>query len=131
LAGWLGRLLGNQGERAAERYLAHQGYRILARGLRSRIGELDLVALDGRQIVFVEVKTRAHHLAGHPVEAVDLSKQRKLTTLALAYLKKHRLLEQSARFDVIAITWPKHRAEPTIEHFRNAFEPPGQFQMFS
>lgn len=131
MVAWFRRLLGNRGERAAERFLSQQGFRILARGLRSRIGELDLVAVEGRQIVFVEVKTRAHHLAGHPVEAVDSAKQRKLTALALAYLKKHRLLNQSARFDVVAITWPESSEEPTIEHFRNAFEPTGRFQMFA
>lgn len=131
MAGWIRRLLGNQGEQAAERYLKAQGLRILRRGLRSRRGELDLVALDGRQVVFVEVKTRLDHAAGHPVESVGPDKQRKLTELALAFLKKHGLLESPARFDVVAVTWPEHEKEPTIEHFRNAFEPPGRFQMFA
>jgi putative endonuclease len=62
---------------------------------------------------------------------VGLDKQRKLTELALEFLKKHNLLDHSARFDVIAVTWPKHQVEPTVEHFRNAFEPPGRFQMFA
>jgi putative endonuclease len=128
---WLRRILGHSGERAAERYLIGQGFRILERGLRSPLGELDLIALDGRQIVFVEVKSRANLDAGHPAEAVDLSKQHKLTTLALAYLKKHGLLEHSARFDVVAIIWPEESKQPRIEHFRNAFEPPTRFQMFS
>jgi putative endonuclease len=131
MAGWFRRLLGDRGEKAAEQYLKGQGLRILKRSLRSRRGELDLVALDGRQIVFVEVKTRLDHDAGHPVEAVGLDKQRKLTELALAFLKKHGLLDSPARFDIIAITWPADAKEPTIEHFRNAFEPPGRFQMFA
>jgi putative endonuclease len=131
VASWMPRWLGNRGESAAEQYLIAQGFRILRRGLRTRRGELDLVALDGRQLVFVEVKTRLDHLAGHPAEAVGLDKQRKLTQLALEFLKKHGLLEHSARFDVVAITWPKNQAEPTVEHFRNAFEPPGRFQMFA
>ena len=130
MPGWFRRLLGNRGEQAAERYLKAQGLRILKRGLRSRRGELDLVALDGRQVVFVEVKTRLDHNAGHPVESVGPDKQRKLTELALAFLKKHGLLESSARFDIVAVTWPQNQEEPTIEHFRNAFEPPGRFQMF-
>ena len=131
MAGWLRRLLGDREERAAEQYLTGQGMRILARGLRSRRGELDLVALDGDAVVFVEVKTRLDQQAGHPVEAVGPNKQRKLTELALEFLKKHKLLDRSARFDIVAITWPADRKEPTIEHFRNAFEAVGRFQMFA
>ena len=51
--------------------------------------------------------------------------------MALAYLKKHKLLEHSARFDVIAIVWPEDAREPDIRHLRNAFEPTGKWQMFS
>ena len=91
--------LGQRGEKAAARYLRRQGYRVLARNIRSKLGELDLVVLDGQTIVFVEVKTRANHEAGLPVEAIDSDKQRRLTRLALHYLQRHRLLEQSARFD--------------------------------
>ena len=131
MVGWLRRLLGDRGERTAEQYLTRQGMRILARGLRSRRGELDLVALDGNQVVFVEVKTRLDHHAGHPVEAVGPQKQHKLTELALEFLKKHKLLDRPARFDVVAITWPEPQKEPTIEHFRNAFEAAGRFQMFA
>src|SRR6478752_2733026 len=98
--------LGRRGEAAAERYLRKLGYIIVARGHRDRIGEIDLVAVDGRTVVFIEVKTRTSQDAGHPAEAVDENKQRKLTKLALAYLKRHDLLECSARFDVVAITWP-------------------------
>jgi len=107
------------------------GYIIVARGHRDRIGEIDLVAVDGRTVVFVEVKTRTSQDAGHPAEAVDENKQRKLTKLALAYLKRHDLLECSARFDVVAITWPDAKSRPTIEHFKNAFEPIGVQGMFS
>ena len=131
MLGFVRRMLGNRGEQAAERFLTGLGYRIVARGLRSRRGELDLVAIDGRTVVFIEVKTRLDHTAGHPVEAVGPDKQKKLTELALAFLKKHKLLEHSARFDIVAITWPENQKEPTIDHYRNAFEPPGRFQMFS
>jgi putative endonuclease len=79
----------------------------------------------------VEVKTRVSHDAGHPAEAVDPNKQKQLSVLALAYLRRYQLLDFSARFDVIAITWPADQKRPTIEHIKNAFEPPGQGQMFS
>src|SRR6266481_9093857 len=122
--------LGQRGEAAAARFLKRLGYIIVARGSHIRRGEIDLIAVDGRTVVFVEVKTRVSHDAGHPAEAVDREKQRRLTRLAMVYLKRHHLLETSARFDVIAITWPKNQRRPTIEHFKNAFEPVGEGQMF-
>lgn len=128
--GWLRRLFGDRGENAAARYLKKQGYQILARQSRSRIGELDLIAKDhAGTIVFVEVKTRASHTAGHPAEAVTFTKQKQITRAALAWLKKHQLLEYRARFDVIAISW-RDGETPVIEHFANAFEPIGRGQMF-
>ena len=123
--------LGSRGERAAARFLRRRSYKIVVRRDRSRIGELDMVAVDGRTVVFVEVKTRISDAAGHPAEAIGPEKRRKLTRLALAFLKRHDLLENSARFDVIAVTWPKDARRPTIEHFQNAFEPVGEWQMFS
>jgi putative endonuclease len=123
--------LGERGEREAERYLRRLGYVIVARSSRDRLGEIDLVAVDGRTIVFVEVKTRRSHDAGHPLEAVDEEKQRRLTRLALAYLKHHDLLGYSARFDVVAVTWPDGARRPVIEHIQNAFESSDRGQMFS
>ena len=87
--------------------------------------------LDNETIVFVEVKTRRSHDAGHPAEAVDDVKQRKLTRLAVTFLKRHGLLERPARFDVVAITWPADQWFPTIEHIRNAFEAVGKWEFYS
>ena len=123
--------LGVRGEKAAGRFLKRQGYNIVGRGERDRIGEIDLVAVDGKTIVFVEVKTRTSHDRGHPAEAVDQDKQRQLTRVALSYLRRHDLLEYSARFDIIAVTWPADQKRPTIEHFKNAFDAVGSGQMFS
>lgn len=123
--------LGVRGERAAARYLKRQGYIIVGRGVRDRIGEIDLVAVDGKTLVFVEVKTRASHEQGHPAEAVDKDKQRQLTRVALGYLRRHDLLEYRARFDVVAITWPPGQKKPDIQHIQNAFEAAGSGQMFS
>jgi len=122
--------LGQQGEAAAARYLRRRGYHVVARGVRSALGELDLVAVDGRTVVFVEVKTRRSTDHGHPADAVTPEKQRRLTRLALAYLKRHGLLEAAARFDVIAVIWPE-RGRPTIEHIPNAFEAVGCGELFS
>jgi putative endonuclease len=125
------RSLGRRGERAAARFLRRRGYKIVGRSESSPLGELDLIAVDGRTVVFVEVKTRRSHDAGHPAEAVGPDKQARLTRLALAYLKRHDLLDCSARFDVLAITWPETARKPQIEHIRNAFEAVGKGQMFS
>lgn len=123
-------LLGNAGERQAARYLERLGYRILARGHRQRLGELDLIALDGQTIVFVEVKTWRRADIGDPSQAVDQGKQERLTRAALVYLKKRGLLEQPARFDVVSIVWPDSPSKPEIRHFINAFEAVGKWQMF-
>lgn len=123
--------LGNRGEVEAALFLERLGYKILHRQLRGRYGEIDLVALDGQTIVFVEVKTRTSSAAGHPTESVTLDKQAKITRSALAFLKKHRWLNRRSRFDVLAITWPAGDDPPTIQHYVNAFEPVGFGQMFS
>jgi putative endonuclease len=122
--------LGRRGEDAAARHLKRLGYVIVARSHQDNLGEIDLVAVDGRTLVFIEVKTRTTHDAGHPADAVDEAKQRRLTRLAVAYMKRRDLLECRARFDVIAVTWAD-RGRPTIEHFQHAFEPTGFDGLFS
>jgi putative endonuclease len=123
--------LGQRGEKAAARFLRRKGYTIVAQSDRGKLGEIDLVAVQQRTVVFVEVKTRRSHDTGHPADAVDEDKQRRLTRLALTYLKRHHLLECPARFDVIAVTWAEDEKHPVIEHFENAFEAVGRGQMFS
>jgi putative endonuclease len=126
------RPLGQRGEDVAARWLRRKGYQIVSRQDRdlSR-GEIDLVAVDGQTIVFVEVKTRRSQTSGHPADAVDHDKQGRLTRLALVYLKRHDLLEYPARFDVVAVTWPRTARRPTIEHIVDAFPAVGRGQMFS
>jgi putative endonuclease len=123
--------LGARGEDAAARYLKRKGYRILARRVDSRLGELDIVAVDRQTVVFVEVKTRTSNDAGHPAEAIDQRKKRRMTQAALAFLKTRGLLEHSARFDVVAITWAERAQRPVIDHFENAFAPVGSGQFYS
>lgn len=131
MRGFWRKLFGNQGERAAARFLRQKGYRIVSRQWLGRWGEFDLIALDGPTIVFVEVKTRRNVALGHPAEAVGRDKQQRMTRQALAYLKRRRLLEHRARFDVVAIVWPDGVKHPEIQHFVNAFEPTGEGQFFS
>ena len=123
--------LGERGEQAAARYLRRRGLTIVARHHRSRFGELDIVAVERRTVVFVEVKTRQSHRAGHPAEAVDERKQRRITLSALAFLRRHQLLEYPVRFDIVAVTWPADRRRPVIEHIRHAFEAVGPSDLFA
>jgi putative endonuclease len=121
------RFFGDRGERAAARYLRREGMRILLRGYVTLWGEIDLVARDGDFLVFIEVKTRR---SGDPAEAVTPEKQRRLTLAALHFLRKHNLLEERCRFDVVAIVWADDRRPPEIEHIRGAFEAVGRGQFF-
>ena len=89
------------------------------------------MALEGRTIVFVEVRSTAGTSSDRPAESVDLRKQERLTNLALHFLSSHRLLGQSARFDVVIVHWPAGQREPTLTHHRQAFEAVGRHQMFN
>lgn len=128
---WFGKLLGDQGERTAVRFLKQQGYSILARQYRTDLGEIDIIALDGETIVFIEVKTRKSNAKGEPFEAVTRHKQSQLTRLACSFLKKQQMLKQPARFDIISILWCSESSTPEIQHFQNAFAPSGEFQFFT
>lgn len=131
MGGWMTKRFGNKGERLAARYLRRKGFKILARQYATRWGEIDLIALDGETIVFVEVKSRRSEAAGLPVEAITYDKQKKLTRMALAYLKRHGLLENSARFDVVAVLWPDDAQRAEVQHYQNAFPAIGVGQMYS
>ena len=113
-------ILGKEGERVAELYLKHKGYKLVERNYRCSAGELDLIVLDRRVVVFVEVKTRSGHGFGSPLEAVEFHKQRKMIQAAQYFLSEKRLHQRDARFDVVGISWPGR--EPVVEHIENAFE---------
>lgn len=130
-SGWSVDELGRAGEECAAQFLRRQGYRIVARGVRYAMGELDLVGWDGSTLVFVEVKTRVSSQHGLPSEAVDQRKQRRMTRAAMLYLKQHRLFDHSCRFDVVAIVWSPTSRRPEIELIRNAFEAVGSEGFFS
>ncbi|HEY6394868.1 MAG TPA: YraN family protein [Candidatus Binataceae bacterium] len=95
--------LGRKGEKIAERHLKRRGYRIIARNYRVAGGEIDLVAMDGDTLVFVEVKTRHGRGAGMPEEAVDARKQNRMRRAAEFFALQYRAGERAMRFDVVAI----------------------------
>src|SRR5947207_15673079 len=114
------RWFGTRAERAAARLLKRKGLRILARNVVLPPGELDLIALDGRTLVFVEVRSTEGLDIDRPALSVDAVKQRKLTDLALAFLQRRRLLGHTCRFDVVAVSWPPNRREPRVVHYPDA-----------
>ena len=117
--------LGERGEQLAERHLVKLGMTVVERRHRTRRGEIELVGRDGATLVFVEVKTRQSNRAGAPVASITPSKQRRLSRLALAYLKHHELLDCPARFDVVSVAFTENMTEPRIDHFRDAFPATG------
>ena len=131
MRGWFSKLLGDRGERAAAKFLKAAGLKIIARQYRNLFGEIDIIAMDGDCVVFVEVKTRSSSDKGHPTEAITVAKQEQMTKLALVFLKRQRLLNQTSRFDVVSVIWQDGKAEPQIQHYVNAFEATGSGQMFS
>jgi putative endonuclease len=111
--------LGKLGEDLACGELARRGYAVVARRYRLRGGELDIVALDGETLVFVEVKAREGHRFGEAAEAVTAVKRRRIVRLALDYLVRHRLVDRPCRFDVVAVHLDG--GKPSIEVYQNAF----------
>jgi len=113
-------VLGAEGERAAEKLLRRQRYAIVQRNYRCPVGEIDLIALDGTVVVFVEVKTRTQPGFGTPLEAVDRRKQQQILRAARYYLSEHRLHDRDARFDVVGVWWENGRVR--CELVKNAFD---------
>jgi len=98
------RLFGNSGEARAAKYLKNLGMKILARQYKTHIGEIDLVAMDGDEIVFVEVKTRRGTEFGYPEESVTPKKLQKIAMVAEQYVREKKEEGRAWRVDVVAIT---------------------------
>nr|BBH88659.1 UPF0102 protein [Thermosporothrix sp. COM3] len=112
--------LGRLGERLAAERLTRDGYQILARNFRCEYGEMDLIAREGSELVFVEVKTRRSTAYGLPEEAVDARKQQRLIRIALYYLGTHELTECSWRIDVVAVQLSRSGVLEEIRVYRYA-----------
>jgi putative endonuclease len=113
------KVLGNRGEEIAAKYLEEQGYKILARNYRCLLGEIDIIACDNEDLVFIEVKTRTNLAFGLPQESITRSKQFRIRKIALHYLAEKRPLYSKYRFDVVSILL--NNEECQLELFRNAF----------
>lgn len=116
----LRQILGQTGEAAAVRYLKKKKYKIIELNYKNNLGEIDIIADDQGVITFIEVKTRSSKIYGEPKEAVTKRKQRKISIVALAWLKSKNKIDSKARFDVVSIISNKMSLD--IELVKNAFE---------
>jgi putative endonuclease len=110
---------GRDGESIAERWLVESGLRVIARRARNMFGEIDLVCLDGAEVVFIEVKTRRGRWYGSPAEAVTWAKRRHLRAAAATYMADRGWEERPYRIDVVAVMAPSE-GPATVEHVRSA-----------
>lgn len=104
--------------------LSAQGYVILQRNVRSRYGEIDLVAIHGGELVFVEVKTRTGGELGRPFDAVHPEKQRRLARLARAFMHQRGWRDRACRFDAAAVAVTRQGRVLKVEILSNAFDAP-------
>lgn len=111
--------LGNRGETLAVKFLKRQGYKILERNFRLKSGEIDIVAKDGNNIVFVEVKTRSSNNQEFLRTSVNRGKEKRLIKTASYYLGKQKYQDLTSRFDVVLIV--ANNGETRIEHIKDAF----------
>jgi putative endonuclease len=114
---------GDSAERVAALHLELHGYRILARNVRTRYGEIDLVAEDADGLAFVEVKARRGRGYGAPEEAITPRKQLKLVQLADSFIAEHEVFADKAwRIDVVAIELDRMGKLVRIEVLKNAVQ---------
>ena len=112
--------LGQLGEALALKKIKSLGYKCIVRNYRCPLGEVDLIAKDGKTLVFVEIKTRRRKSVGYAKEAITDRKKRQLSKVALTYMKANDCSSMKSRFDVVAINMIGGKSE--IEVIRNAFD---------
>ena len=114
--GWLG----SRGEREAANYLKKKGFLIVEKNLRIGGSELDLIAIDGEFLVFIEVKSRSSENYGYPEEFVDFRKIKKIVAGAKLFSARKKFRDMHIRFDVISVIFECGKFK--IDHIENAFE---------
>jgi putative endonuclease len=110
---------GTEGEHLAEQYLKEKGYSIVEKNFRFGRGEIDIIAKDGQDLVFVEVKARHSLQYGAPEESVTPAKEAQLRKVAEGYLYERNIENQSCRFDVVTILY--ERGVPVVQLIQNIF----------
>jgi putative endonuclease len=117
---------GKSSENEAVRFLTSKGYTIVACNYKNYLGEIDIIAKEKQTLCFVEVKSRSSGAYGLPKEAVDGRKQRKISQVAVTYLKERQLLNQACRFDVLAVLKDTHN-QSQFELIKDAFSIDGDY----
>ncbi len=108
---------GRKYEDMACEYLKKNGFSIIERNYRSVTGEIDIIAREGKSLVFVEVKGRKNEKFGSPLEAVNKPKQLKIIKTAICFVKQNKMCSEKIRFDVVGIS-----SGDKIEHIKDAFQ---------
>jgi putative endonuclease len=116
--------LGQAGEKQAVKFLRRLRYRIVTRNYRCPQGEIDVVALDGKTIVFVEVKTRTDREHADPQDAVNRAKREHIMRSARFFLRQTGSEDRDFRFDIVAVVRGAG-GSLVVEHFLEAFSPSG------
>ncbi|MTI53824.1 YraN family protein [Geosporobacter ferrireducens] len=112
------KLLGALGERLAASHLEKRGYKILDMNYRCCMGEVDIIAYDGKTYIFVEVKTRSGLAFGRPIESINYKKREHMVRTALNYLKAKQLGDCSYRFDAVEVLFEGENLSE-IHHVKN------------
>jgi putative endonuclease len=118
--------IGIIGEEEATRILEKKGLKVVEHNWRMGHLEVDIIAANKNEIIFVEVKTRTSMIGGAPEEAVDYMKKQRIVAAANAY-KKHMHDSRDIRFDVVGIVLNRDNEAEQINHYEYAFQPPGHF----
>ena len=111
---------GKAGEKLAAEFLRKNGYRILQRNYQAYSGEIDIIASEGGDVVFVEVKSGASAAFAAPETHVDRAKQRHMSQAAVEFCTRRKLRDVNCRFDVISVVMPAE-GQPSFELYRSAF----------
>jgi putative endonuclease len=109
---------GRNAEQLAADYLSGRGYEVIERNFECRLGEIDIIAREGKDLVFIEVRSRHSVDALNPVFSVNVRKQKKIAQVAQVYLDRHYRQDPACRFDVVLVTVGP---PPEIELIRDAF----------
>jgi len=111
--------LGREGEGLVAKYLINKGYEILERNFATKLGEIDIIARQVNEIVFVEVKTKRDGSFSDPWVNVNKTKMAKIWRVGQVFLKKNKLEDEPVRIDVVSVVFGGNRE---IEHFENVWE---------
>ncbi len=111
---------GEHAEQLVVEHVERNGFVVIGRNVTFRDGELDIVAMKGDVLAFIEVRMRMSHRFGHPVETIDRSKRQKIIRAAMRFLQRHNLFRRIIRFDVATVTGVG--SDAALEYLSDAFD---------